>query len=267
MKPNYFIVNENKGLVLGKKNKWLHINSISTGNKTGLRVFQSSVDAQQALVMLPAHGNLSVYSTEKAWSVYGVNLQNPGKPFKQPVQPVNQAHTTDCDYSKPASSPVPVPTTPKEVYSRGGEVESNNAKMTLQTPLIMGSVKLLDDLTRLRAQWDDVVQNSVTELRRVDSALQDAMHLVEFNSDLTEDESYNLMFNIRALRIERRRIKNEQAVAQKMKEVFDCLSDQELGSALLFVQNMKSRSYQPRSEFYDGLAKSIRHDMEDMKIG
>ena len=36
-----------------------------------------------------------------------------------------------------------------------------------------------------------------------------------------------------------------------------------LGSALFFVQNMKNRTYQPRSEFYDGLAKTIRHELDD----
>ena len=266
MKTFYYILNENKGLVLGKKGKWLNIRSISAGNKTGLRYFQSAVDAQQALVMLPSHGNLSVYSTEKIWDVYGVNFLNPGVPFKAPVKPVQHDDVAKQGKTPKVQQKNFQSSDPKDAYSRGGETQSNNAQQTLQTPLIMGSVRLLDDLTRLRDQWDEVAQNSVADLRRVDSALQDAMHLVEFNSDLTEAESYNLMFNIRSLRIERRRIKNEQAVAAKMKEVFDVISDQELGSALFFVQNMKNRTYQPRSEFYDGLAKSIRQELDD-KIG
>lgn len=257
MKQYYYIINENKGCVLAKKNKWMNIKAVTAGNKTSLRYFNTLVDAQSAMVSLPGHGCLSVYSTEKCWDVYGINLQNPGTEYKTAIQPksaeaVNAAKKEQNIKDAPA----------KDVYRKGGEVDSNNVNMTLQTPFIMNSMQLLENLSVLREEWNDIAQEGLLELRKVDSALQDAMHLIELNEDLNEEESYNLMFNIRSLRIQRRRIKNELAVAEKMKEVFDPVSDQELGSAIMFVQNMKSRAYLPRSEYYDGLAKTINRELD-----
>ena len=132
-----------------------------------------------------------------------------------------------------------------------GLSSSANIEETVNTAFINETLDLLEHLAAMKARWAKVLAESPADIRRVDSAITDALHLAEFRQ-LSSDEAVALVNKVHDNRVERRRLKNEAAVAQNAATLLNNISNEELMRSIYFIRNMGTRKYTPRTGDFFG---------------
>ena len=131
------------------------------------------------------------------------------------------------------TKPVNIPTKPIDFDQLNSELELVNYDSAL---VQIGSFCDLHDQLIARATWVEY------KLQEVENKIQDVLHAIEFNSYNARD-GYKIYKLLHDLRLERRKYKDEQIIADVMKSGFDG-SNWEL--ARTRVDDLKDRQYHVR---------------------
>lgn len=115
-------------------------------------------------------------------------------------------------------------------------------------PLIQDTIDLLEKAEALASRWGELAPELNGDLSRLESAICDELHFVEFMS-LDTKRGYNSYKRLHKLRIERRQVKNEIAILNSFCTVFKTTPKNMaayIQALLRNIDGLRNRMYTPR---------------------
>lgn len=150
---------------------------------------------------------------------------------------------------EPAVEPILVPAEePQPAIDDVNQLEYGkgaNLDAVYETPFIMDALDLLEQMLALAERTDTYMHEQLEELRQVECKICDELHYVEFMS-LNGADGYKAYRRLHELRVERRRLKNEQFVATRLYNLFDAEAKRKISEAIQVITKIPDRHYVPR---------------------
>lgn len=236
----YFLWRNKPRAVLGLNMNWIAPGSVEK-EFDKVMAFSTSDSARSVLEKEFAHMGVSVINRK--------TFQQKAKIKKMPlfrtveVQPgldkgSNAESTSYADYldnlyagSVPGDSSVVFP--------------PSNLRETFDTPLINRIRKMLTDLQTGTEALEDEGERLRMEIRNIDLLISDRIHQVEM-TPLSSEESLFFTNELRRIRIERRRKKNELVAVLLTKDLFQTIEKAQVKDVLKEIERLGKQEYHCR---------------------
>jgi len=128
------------------------------------------------------------------------------------------------------------------------EAPEEFVKKTFETPLITDTIDIMERLSTLAERWQVTKREICSELRKLDAAIRDELHFVEF-MDLDMRRAYKSYKRLHELRIQRRQLKNEHDAIEAVCTAFSKTPDifaANAQQAISMITGLQKRKYAPR---------------------
>lgn len=240
-----FIVKESSKSLYALNGAWLPI-KFAVSNPARVAVYGDSAFAEDTLRRMADRSNTFVYSestlqkkfgVHKAKDVFRINIPDVLPPTEKAKdeQPVPEPDSNLGDAAQDSSFD-----TNQIEYGKGANLDAVYA-----TPFIMDALDLLEQMLTLAERTDTYMHEQPEELRQVERKICDELHYVEFMS-LNGADGYKAYRRLHELRVERRRLKNEQFVATRLYNLFDAETNRKISDAIQVITKIPDRHYTPR---------------------
>lgn len=240
-----FIVKESSKSLYALNGAWLPI-KFAVSNPNRVAVYGDPAFAEDTLRRMTDRSNTFVYSEStlqkkfgihKAKDVFHINVSDilpsaeKAKDERSAPEPSSNISETAQDSSCDTNL---------MEYGKGANLDAVYA-----TPFIMDSLDLLEQMLALAERTDTYMHEQPEELRQVERKICDELHYVEFMS-LNGADGYKAYRRLHELRVERRRLKNEQFVATRLYNLFDAETNRKISDAIQVITKIPDRHYTPR---------------------